>query len=131
MLAIAYHSDMRKTAPDAQLLAVTHHWGAYYIERARAVLDGSWKSGNVWGGVAQGMVRVEAFGPKAGKAMQDEVLARQADLAAGRLHPFAAGKQAVLDNQGKTVIAAGKTLDDGQIQSMNWLVQGVLGSVPK
>ena len=130
-LAIAYHSDMRKTAPDAQLLAVTHNWGSYYTERARAVLDGSWKSGHVWGGVAQGMVRVEGFGPKAGKALQDEVLARQADIAAGWLHPFAAGKQAVLDNQGKTVIFAGKTLDDGQIQSMNWLVQGVLGSVPK
>ena len=130
-LAIAYHSDMRKTAPDAQLLAVTHNWGAYYTERARAVLDGSWKSSNVWGGVAQGMVRVEGFGPKAGQALQDEVLARQADIAAGRLHPFAAGKQAVLDNQGKTVIGAGKALDDGQIQSMNWLVQGVLGSVPK
>lgn len=130
-LAIAYHSDMRKTAPDAQLLAVTHNWGSYYTERARAVLDGTWKSGNVWGGVAQGMVRAEAFGPKAGKALQDEVLARQADIAAGRLHPFAAPRQAVLDNRGKTVIAAGKTLGDGQIQSMNWLVQGVLGSVPK
>lgn len=28
-LAIAYHSDMRKVAPDAQLLAVTHQWGDY------------------------------------------------------------------------------------------------------
>lgn len=130
-LAIAYHSDMRKTAPDAQLLAVTHNWGSYYTERAGAVLNGTWKSGNVWGGVAQGMVRVEGFGPKASKALQDEVLARQADIAAGRLHPFSATKRAVLDNQGKIVIVAGKTLEDGQIQSMNWLVQGVLGSVPK
>ena len=41
-LAIAYHSDMRGVAPDAQILAVTHQWGAYYTQRARAVLDGSW-----------------------------------------------------------------------------------------
>jgi basic membrane protein A len=130
-LAIAYHSDMRKTAPDAQLLAVTHRWGGYYTERARAVLDGTWKSGQVWGGIGQDMVRVEAFGPKAGKALQDEVLARQKDIAAGRLFPFAAGKQAVHDNSGKIAIGAGKRLDDEQIQAMNWLVQGVLGVVPK
>jgi basic membrane protein A and related proteins len=26
-LAVAYHSDMRKVAPDAQVAAVTHQWG--------------------------------------------------------------------------------------------------------
>ena len=130
-LAVAYHSDMRKFAPDAQLLAVTHRWGDYYTARAKAVLDGSWNSGNVWGGVKQDMIRVEAFGPKAGKALQEEVLARQKDIAAGRLHPFSAGRLALQDNAGKTVIAAGQTLSDEQIQSMNWLVQGVIGNVPK
>jgi basic membrane protein A len=130
-LAIAYHSDMRKTAPEAQLLAVTHRWGAYYTERARAVLDGTWNSGQVWGGIRQDMVRVEAFGPKAGKELQDEVLARQQDIAAGRLFPFAAGQQAVLDNTGKVAIGPGQRLGDERIQRMNWLVQGVLGAVPK
>ena len=36
--------------------------------------------------------------------------------AAGKLHPFHA-RQAVLDNQGKAVIAKGQTLTDGQIFS--------------
>lgn len=129
-LAIAYHSDMRSVAPEAQLLAVTHHWGDYYTGRARAVLEGNWKGGDTWGGIREGMVRVEAFGPKAGQALRDEVLARQQDIAAGRLHPFGA-LQAVLDNTGRIVIAAGTTLDDRQILGMNWLVQGVLGSLPR
>ena len=34
--AIAYHSDMSKYGPNAQLTAVTHHWGNYYTKR-RAV----------------------------------------------------------------------------------------------
>lgn len=130
-LAVAYHSDMRKVAPQAQLLAVTHQWGDYYARRARAVLDGSWKTGNVWGGVREGMVRVEGFGPKVGKAVQDEVLARQKDIAEGRLHPFAAGRSGLRDNGGREVLAAGKTLSDEQILGMNWLVEGVQGSVPK
>ncbi|MES2385269.1 MAG: BMP family ABC transporter substrate-binding protein [Pseudomonadota bacterium] len=129
-LAIAYHSDMRKVAPDAQVLAVTHQWGDYYTRRAQAVLDGSWKSASLWGGVKQGMIRVDSFGPKVPKKVADEVLARQKDIAAGRLHPFRA-RTALLDNEGREVLAAGKTLTDQQILGMNFLVQGVLGKLAK
>jgi simple sugar transport system substrate-binding protein len=130
-MAVAYHSDMRLVAPDAQIIAVTHEWGAYYTRRARAVLAGTWQSGNVWGGVKEGMVRVGHFGPKVPMAVQKEVLARQQDIAAGKLQPFSAGKTPVLSNTGTPVIAAGKALSDAQILSMNFLVQGVQGSLPK
>lgn len=128
-LAVAYHSDMRAIAPDAQIVAVTHQWGKYYTQRAQAVLDGTWRSGNVWGGVKDGMIRVEGFGSKVPRAVQDEVLARQRDIAAGRLHPFHARK-AVLDNTGRQVIAQDRTLGDAQILGMDWLVQGVQGRLP-
>jgi basic membrane protein A and related proteins len=127
-LAVAYHSDMRKVAPDAQIVAITHQWGDYYTARAKAVLNGTWTSGSVWGGVKAGMIRVGDFGTKVPKAVQDEVLARQKDIAQGKLHPFHA-KDAVRDNQGREVIAPGKTLSDAEILNMNWLVEGVQGRV--
>ena len=127
-LAVAYQSDMRKVAPDAQIVAVTHQWGAYYTARTQAVLDGRWKSGNVWGGVKEGMIRVGDFGSKVPKAVQAEVLQRQKDIATGKLHPFAA-KADVQDNEGKRVIAKGQTLSDADILAMNWLVAGVLGKL--
>jgi simple sugar transport system substrate-binding protein len=127
-LAIAYHSDMRQVAPDAQLLAVKHQWGSYYTSRAKAVIDGSWNSVALWGGVKEGMIRVDSFGPKVPKKVADEVLARQRDIAAGRLHPFNA-RGALLDNEGREVLAAGKTLSDEQILNMNFLVQGVQGKL--
>ncbi len=129
-LAVAYHSDMRKFAPDAQMLAVTHQWGSYYTRRAQAVLDGSWKTAALWGGVKEGMIRVDSFGPKVPKEVADEVLARQHDIAAGKLHPFAS-KTGLLDNEGRQVLAAGKTLSDEQILRMNFLVQGVQGKLSK
>ena len=125
-LAIAYHSDMRFAAPDAQVLAVTHHWGDYYTRRAREVLAGTWKPGNVWGGVREGMVRVEHFGPKVPAAVRDEVLARQKDIAAGKLKPFTGP---ISDNTGKVVAARGVALSDAQILGMNYLVAGVVGKV--
>ncbi|WP_219209873.1 BMP family ABC transporter substrate-binding protein [Variovorax boronicumulans] len=130
-MAVAYHSDMRKVAPDAQIVAVTHQWGGYYTQRARAVLDGSWKTGNLWGGVKEGMIRVGDFGPKVPKAVQDEVLARQKDIAAGKLQPFAAVAADVRDNEGHVEIARGSALTDEQILKMNWLVEGVQGRVAR
>ncbi len=127
-MAVAYHSDMRKIAPDAQIAAVTHHWGDYYVRRVQAALDGTWKSGNFWGGVAQAMVRCGDFGPKVPKAVQQEVLARQSEIAAGKLRPFTGP---INDNAGKTVVAKGQALSDEQILGMNYLVQGVQGTLPR
>ena len=127
-LAIAYHSDMRFAAPDAQLLAVTHHWGDYDTRRAREVLAGTWKPTSTWGGVREGMVRVESFGPKVPAAVRDEVLARQKDIAAGRLQPFAGP---IVDNEGRTVIGAGTALGDAQILGMDYLVAGVVGKIAR
>ena len=59
--AIAYHSDMKKYGPKAQLAAVTHHWGDYYTKQAQAVLDGTWKSSSTWGGIKDGMVKLEGI----------------------------------------------------------------------
>ncbi|MBS75769.1 BMP family ABC transporter substrate-binding protein [Variovorax sp.] len=130
-LAIAYHSDMRRIAPDAQVVAVTHQWGGYYTQRARAVLDGSWKSANLWGGVKEGMIRVGDFGTRVPQAVQQEVLARQQDIAAGRLQPFRAVAAEVRDNEGRTVIAKGSQLSDEQILRMNWLAEGVQGRIAR
>ncbi|MGV3573141.1 MAG: BMP family ABC transporter substrate-binding protein [Ramlibacter sp.] len=127
-LAIAYHSDMRRAAPDAQVLAVTHQWGDYYRQRTQAVLDGSWKPVNVWGGVREGMIRVDHFGPKVPKAVRQEVLARQQDIAAGKLRPFAGP---IVDNAGRTVLPRGQSLSDAQILAMDYLVAGVQGKVSK
>jgi simple sugar transport system substrate-binding protein len=130
-LAVAYHADMRRTGPDAQIVAVTHQWGRYYTERVRAVQNADWKSGNVWGGVREGMIRVGDFGSRVPAAVQKEVLAAQKAVGAGRLHPFRAGKAAVRDNEGHEVIPAGPTLSDPQILQMNWLAEGVQGKLPR
>jgi simple sugar transport system substrate-binding protein len=131
-LAVAYHSDMRHVAPDAQVVAVTHRWGDYYTRRVQAVLDGTWRSEQVWGGVGAGFIRVEAFGRKVPEAVQKEVNARQVEMAAGKLPVFAApAGQPLRDNEGKVAIPAGQRLSDAQILEMNWLAEGVAGSITR
>ena len=126
-LAVAYNSDMRRVAPAAQLLAVTHHWGDYETQRVRAALGGTWQSADTWGGVREGMIRVGDFGPKVPPAVQTEVLARQRDIGAGRLAPFTGP---VRDAQGHIRIAPGQRASDTAILGMNWLTEGVQGGLP-
>ncbi len=126
-MAIAYHSDMRHVAPQAQLLAITHLWGNYYSDRAKSVLQGNWQSGNAWGGVREGMIKVDAFGPKVPKRVEAEILRLQRAIGKGSLQPFSGP---LLDNQDQVVLARGQSLTDEQILTMKFLVQGVQGSLP-
>ena len=123
---VGYQSDMRAHAPDAQLAAVTHHWGRYYSGVARAVLEGRWTPQPVWGGLREGMVALEAIDPKLPAAVRASVEARRQAIADGRFKPFAAP---LVDNRGRQRLAAG-ALDDAAIQRMDWLVDGVVGAVP-
>ena len=127
-MAVAYHSDMRKIAPDAQIIAVTHQWGDYYTARVKAAIQGNWTTGSVWGGVKDGMIRVGDFGPKVPKKVQDEILAKQKALGQGKLFPFAGP---IVDNEGQAIVPAGQSLTDAQILGMNYLVQGVLGRISR
>ncbi len=127
-MAVAYHSDMRKIGPDAQIIAVTHQWGDYYTARVKAAMDGSWKTGSVWGGVKDGMVRVGDFGTKVPAKVQQEVLAKQKLLGSGKLQPFSGP---ITDNEGQLVLPVGQRLSDAQILQMNYLVQGVVGRVSR
>jgi simple sugar transport system substrate-binding protein len=126
-LAIAYHSDMRRVAPTAQILAVTHHWGDYDTRRVRALRAGTWQSADTWGGVREGMIRVEGFGPRVPEAVRAEVLARQRDIGALALAPFTGP---VRDTQGRIRIPAGQRASDAAILGMDWLADGVKGGLP-
>ena len=125
-MAIAYHSNMRQVAPEAQLMAITHEWGAYYTRRVSDVQKGQWRPGNVWGGLKEGMIRVGDFGPKMPAKVRAEVQQVQKDIAQGKRHPF---DGPFSDNEGKAILAAGQKLSDAQILNMNYGVAGVVGKV--
>jgi simple sugar transport system substrate-binding protein len=125
--AIAYQSDMRAYAPDAQLGAIVQHWGGYYTQVARSVLAGSWKPQPVWGGIKDGLVQLSAVSHDVPAATQTLVEDRRKAIVEGRFAPFSAP---LVDNQGRVRLATG-VLDDAQIATMNWFVRGVQGSVPK
>jgi len=126
VLLLAYQSDMARFAPKAQLAAVTHHWGGHYTRVVQSVLDGRWAPRPVWGGMADGLVQLSAVHPLLPAAVKAGLAQRQQALLAGKLLPFAAP---LVDNTGRQRLASG-ALDDAAISRMDWLVQGVVGTLP-
>ena len=126
-MAVAYHSDMAKFGPKAQLAAITHHWGEYYTKVAQSVLDGSWKPGNLWGGMKDGMIKLEAFNESVPKEIVELVNAKAASIKSGEFHPFTGP---IAGNDGKEIVAKGVVLTDEQLGKMDFYVQGVVGKVP-
>lgn len=121
-------SDMKAFAPKAQLSAIIDDWSGYYINQVKAVMDGTWKSEDTWGGLKSGMVKMAPFSdvvPKDVQAMATKTIAAIKD---GTLHPF----QGPLKNQaGELKAKAGEHLSDGVLLGMDWYVEGVDGQLPK
>jgi simple sugar transport system substrate-binding protein len=121
-------SDMERFAPKAQLTAIIDDWSGYYVQRVRAALDGTWKSGDVWGGLDSGMVVMAPY-----KNMPDDVkkLAEETEAAirTGKLNPF---KCPVINQEGKEVECKGNgALSDEQVLGMNFYVKGIDDKLPK
>jgi basic membrane protein A len=121
-------SDMEQFAPTAQLTAIVDNWSDYYIARAKAVLDGTWKSEDTWGGLAAHMVVMSPY-----KNMPDDVKKMAQDteeaIRSGKLNPF---KCPVMKQDGSQVECKGNgALSDEQILGMNFYVKGIDDKLPQ
>jgi len=120
-------SDMIKFGPHAQLTADTDYWGGYYTKRAEAVLNGTWKSQDTWGGLDSGMVVMAPY-----TNMPDDVkkmaMETEAAIKSGKLQIF---KCPIVAQDGTTVpCKGGDHLDAGQILSMNFYLKGIDDKFP-
>jgi simple sugar transport system substrate-binding protein len=126
--AVGYHSDMSKYGPNAQLTAVTHNWGDVYTRTVQAAVEGKWKADSEWLGIKEGVIRMAPFNKAVPQDVQDLVKKTEADIKAGKFHPFTGP---IKDNTGKERLAAGKPLDDATLNKMDYYVEGVQGKLPK
>ncbi len=126
-LGFGQSSDMIKFAPNAQLTSNTDDWGDYYVQQVKKAMDGSWKTGDTWGGMAQDMVVLSPFTnmPDDVKAMAEKSVA---DIKTGKLLPFTGP---ITKQDGTVVGEAGKSLPDGDLLGMNWYIKGIDDKLPQ
>ncbi|MCL6415094.1 BMP family ABC transporter substrate-binding protein [Aestuariirhabdus sp. Z084] len=126
--AFGYDSDMTAFGPKAHLTGSVVHWGGFYTETAKAVLDGTWKADDTWGGMAADMVKMAPYNAAIPKDVVAQVEGLKTKIIDGSFHPF---QGPIKNQQGKVVVPEGTTMKDGEILSFNWYVEGVQGELPK
>lgn len=122
VFAFGQASDMKAFAPKAHLTAIVDDWSGYYIKRVKDVMDGSWKTGDVWDGLKAGMVRIAPYNDAvtaAARAAADEVIK---GISAGTLHPFTGELK---DQKGVVRLKAGEKASDEMLSKMDWYVDGI------
>jgi simple sugar transport system substrate-binding protein len=118
-------TDMIKFGPTTELSATLDNWAPYYIRRIGDVLAGTWKSTDTWGGFDSGMLEMAPF-----RNMPAEVAALAVNTIAdikSHKNPIFVGP--LSDQAGTVKLPAGVVMDDATISSLQWLVQGVDGTL--
>jgi len=127
ILAFGQASDMAQFGPNARLSSIIDDWAPYYIERAQAVLDGTWESTDTWHGIKEGMVAIGSFSDKIPADVQASAQAIADGIVAGEFHSFTGP---INKQDGSPWLAEGETADDGTLLGMNFYVEGITGELP-
>ncbi|PJI42616.1 MAG: BMP family ABC transporter substrate-binding protein [Rhizobium sp.] len=125
--AFGQASDMIKAGPETQLTAIVDTWGAYYIKRTQALLDGTWKSEQIWDGLKDGILTMAPY-----TNMPDDVKALAAEteskIKSGELHPFTGP---IKKQDGSDWLKDGEKAEDGALLGMNFYIAGVDDKLPQ
>ncbi len=120
-------SDMSEYAPYPRVSSIIDDWAPYYIDRVRAVMDGTWESQDTWDGIAPGMVKIGEISDAVPADVKAEALALKDSIADGSYHVFTGPLK---KQDGSDWLAAGETADDGTLAGMNFYVEGLTGDIP-
>jgi basic membrane protein A and related proteins len=127
-----YHASQAALAPKGYLTGAEWDWSTPYNTLVRAAQTGAPMPNFLRGGLKEGFVKMSAYGaaaPAAGRTRADAV---RAEMMKGGFVIFRGGTAGLKDNKGAVVVAAGKSLGqtEAELERMNYLVEGVVGTIP-
>ncbi|MFD1327119.1 BMP family ABC transporter substrate-binding protein [Mycoplana ramosa] len=125
--AFGQASDMIKAGPETQLTAIVDTWGAYYIKRTKQLMDGTWKSEQIWDGLKDGILTMAPYTnmPDDVKKMAEET---EAKIKSGELHPYTGP---IKKQDGSEWLKEGEKADDQTLLGMNFYIAGVDDKLPQ
>ena len=128
IMSSGYHASQAALAPKGYLTGAEWDWSTPYEKLIKETQTGAPMTNFLRGGLKEGFVKMSPYGaavtPAAKKAGDAARAAFQKD--------FAIFKGPLKDNKGTVVIPAGKAyvMTDPVLEGMNYLVEGVVGSIP-
>jgi simple sugar transport system substrate-binding protein len=126
-MVCGYHVNQATLARNAYLTGAEWNWEALYPRFVRMFAAGQTIPNFFRGGLKEELVKVSPYGAMVTEAARKQADDAKAKLVAGTLDIF---KGPLVDNKGRTVIAAGvsRGQTDPELEKMDYLVDGVLGA---
>ncbi len=125
--AATWNSDMSRFGPKVFLSAVVLNWGKHYAERIKEAMNGTWKSEDYWGTLADGSVELAPYGDSVPKDVRAEVDEKLEGFKDGSFNPFVGP---IRDQAGKVRFAKGHEMTLEEFVGWDWFVEGVEGKLP-
>ena len=125
---VGYDSDQSANFADIWLTATTYHWAVYEVPRIQAAMDGKWIAGDYYGGLDDGFVSLATFGKNVSADTQ-KIIADEAEKL--KTNKGAQFTGPINKQDGTVAIEAGKQASYADKMSMNYLIEGVVGDLPK
>ena len=125
--AFGQASDQIRFGPETQLTAIIDDWGPYYVERVKALIDGSYEQIDDWGGLAEGNVAMADYTnmPEGIAAAAKET---EEKIRSGEFEPFTGP---IMKQDGSEWLAEGQKAEEGELLGLNFYVEGVEGTLPQ
>ena len=125
MKVVGFHSDaLEQFAPEGWLTGVAYTWGPLFTRIVESVMDGTWTSEHIRGGVESDFVTLANFGPSVSDETKQKIADAEAALVSGELQIF---QGPILDNEGNVRIPEGEAGGMELLDTTDWLVEGVIG----
>ena len=127
-----YHCSQAALAPETYLTGAEWNWTELYPKFVTMWMKGDPIPNFYRGAFKEGLIKQSPYGPKVTDAARQRADQVKATLSAGTYVIF---KGPLNDNTGKVAVAAGQELiqsdaTDAKLEAMNFLVEGVVGSLP-
>jgi len=129
-VSIGYDSDMSQFVGDTVLTSPVWNWGVYYVEQVKAVLDGTWKTHQYWGGWQDGIVDLAPLSDKVPDDVKNIADAEIARFKKGEATIFTVFTGPIKGQNGELSVPAGVSMTAEELLSMDWFVEGVVGEAP-
>lgn len=122
-----YHANQAPLAPKGYLTGAEWNWEGVYTDFVKRAQAGEKIPNLVRGGLKEAMVKSSPYGAAVSAEARQHAETVRAQLMAGSFVIFRGPLQS---NTGTTVIPSGeeRVQTDPRLETMDWLVQGVLGS---
>ncbi|MEM6663120.1 MAG: BMP family ABC transporter substrate-binding protein [Pseudomonadota bacterium] len=126
--SVGFQLDMSQHAPKGHLTSVMFNWDKHLVPTIGAIADGSWQPSE-WGafpGMKDGVVSLSPLSDDVPADVKAQIEAAAAKIMAGEMTPF---DGPVTAQDGTIKVAEGASMDDGALWGMDFLVQGVKGTL--